>query len=217
MAIGKRRHGSGNDFLAPAKWDARIGRFYLEDRVYTRGYGFEKEQRNIATDKFRATFDLENLQVGWFAFAAGSPPDMRLFSVGRDIGDPPTDQHKQGLRLLLKPDESLGGGVRELISTAEAVWYSIDDLHEKYLGGVTAHAGCLPVVDIVEVREEKAKNSTAFAPVFQIVGWTPRPAELPIAPATRMAKAAVPDPNFGRDDPFARPTVRDALEDDIPF
>jgi len=225
MAIGKRKYNGGGDYLAIAKWDARLGQIYLEDRAYVRGRGFEKEQRNVPTNEFRAAFDMENLQTGWFLFAAGTPPDMRLFRVGHDIGDAPSDAHRQGLRLLIKPDESLGGGVRELISTAEALWYAIDDLHGQYLAGVAAHAGCLPVVDIAEVREERAKNSVAYAPVFKIVGWLPRPPELPaggIAHATKVTKTAAPDQNFGRDDPatdFARMSVKDDadFDDEIPF
>ena len=68
------------------------------------------------------------------------------------------------------------------------------------------------------MREEKAKNSTAYAPVFSIVGWIPRPPDLPadgIAPATRIAKAPA-DPKqdvnyYARADVFDAPLDLDTI------
>ena len=217
MALGKRK--TGGDFLPIVKWDARIGTVYLEDRVYAKG-SWEKRQRNIAADKFRAVFDVENAQRGWIDFSRGAP-DMKLVRAGQDPGEPPSDTHKEGIRLVIKMDESLGGDVRELISTAVTMWIAVDELHDAYLAGIANHPGSLPAVDIAEVREEKTKAATLFAPVFKIVGWVPRPPELPaggVPPATRKAKTVADD--FAHDDTasdFARPTVRDALSDEIPF
>ena len=62
MALGKRR----NEFLQSAKYDARYGRLYTQDRVMANGR-WEVEQKDVA-DNFRAVFDMHNLQKGWIEF-----------------------------------------------------------------------------------------------------------------------------------------------------
>jgi hypothetical protein len=114
MAIGKRR--SGGSFLPALKYDARVGTLYVQDRVYENGR-WESEQRDV-TKTFRAAFDMENLQTGWIKFPKGAAPELRLVQIGKDYGEPPDDDFKEGLRVLVKMDESLGGDVRELMSTA---------------------------------------------------------------------------------------------------
>ena len=176
MSLGKRK--SGNDFLPPLKYDARVGQMVLQDRVFVDGR-WEPEQRVIATDKFRAVFDLENLQRGWIKFPKGAAPETVLVPAGVDPGDPPSDDHKEGLRIVVKMDDALGGDVRELMSTAVALWNATDDLHDKYLTGVADHPGELPVVTLTGTREMKTQSGTSFVPIFAIADWVPRPAELP--------------------------------------
>jgi hypothetical protein len=171
MGLGKRK--TSNDFLPTLKCDARAGTLYPQDRVYQDGK-WQTEQRDI-TDSFRAVFDLANLQRGYIKFAQGIAPDVTMVPAGQDPGDPPSADHKEGLRLLVQMDRTLTGDVREFLSTAIAVWNSISELHDKYLEGAAENPGNLPVVDLVEMRKE----GTAYAPFFQIVSWVPRPAELP--------------------------------------
>ena len=154
MSLGKRK--SGNDFLPALKYDARVGQMILQDRVFVDGQ-WAPEQR-VVTDNFRAVFDLENLQRGWIEFPKGGAPKTVLVPAGVDPGDPPSDEHKEGLRIVVKMDDVLGGDVRELMSTAVTLWNAVDDLHDKYLAGVDDHPGELPVVTLTGTRERKTQR-----------------------------------------------------------
>jgi hypothetical protein len=212
MALGKRK--SGNDFLPPLKYDARVGHLMLPDRVFVDGR-WESEQR-IVNDEFQAVFDLENLQRGRIKFPKGAAPEATLVPAGADPGDPPTDDHKEGLRVIVKMADELGGDVRELMSTAIALWNAMNDLHDKYEAGVADHPDELPIVTLTGTRETKTQSGTSFVPIFAIADWVPRPAELPTAgipigqprKASAAAKPAAP----------SRPVkVRDDMDDEIPF
>jgi hypothetical protein len=193
MAIGKRK--SGSDFLPTLKYDARVGMFFLHDRIFEAGR-WETEQRDV-TDKFRAAFDMENLQRGWINFPKGAAPETHLVRIGEDYGDPPDGRFKEGIRVLVKMDESLGGDVRELMSTAVALWNALDALHDAYLADTAKHPDALPVVDLADKVETKTTAGTSVTPVFKIVGWIPRPPDLPATETTRRSvpkeKANGPD------------------------
>ena len=70
----------------------------------------------------------------------------------------------------------------------------IDLLHDDYLAGVKANAGKLPVValdDTVPIESGSgAKKSTNYQPVFKIVSWVKRPADLENSTGRSEAKAA---------------------------
>jgi hypothetical protein len=207
MAIGKRK--TSGDFLPMLKYDARVGKLYFQDRVYENGR-WENEQRDV-TDKFRAAFDIENLQRGWIKFPKGAAPETRLAQIGKDYGEPPDDDFKEGIRILVKMDASLGGNVRELMSTAVALWNAMDALHDAYLAGTRQHLGALPVVDLDRVTETKTLGGASVAPIFKIVGWIPRPPDLPL---TEMAKPAPKQKLKARPKPTT--SLRDDLIDEIP-
>lgn len=151
MGLGKRK--DGGNFLPIVKFDARVGTFALQDRVYSHG-AWQTEQRDI-TDKFQAAFDLQNLQRGWFRFPKGAAPEVTLVPAGEDPGHAPSDDHKEGVRVILVMAKTLGGDVRELMSTARGLWDAIDALHDEYLVSVAGHSDELPVVEIESVHEEQ--------------------------------------------------------------
>jgi hypothetical protein len=186
MAIGKRK--SGGNYLPMLKYDARVGTLFLQDRVYENGQ-WETEARDV-TDKFRAAFDVGNLQRGWIKFPKGAAPETKLAKIGEDYGDPPDDKFQEGIRVLVKMDASLGGDVRELMSTAAALWNAMDALHDAYLAGAADHPGALPVVDLADRVETKTTAGTSVTPVFKVVGWIPRPPDLSVAETTRPAPKA---------------------------
>jgi hypothetical protein len=230
MALGKRR--DGGNFLPIIKFDARVGTFNLQDRVHSDGT-WQIEQCDV-TDKFQAVFDLENLQRGWIRFPKGAAPDVTLVPAGEDPGDPPSHDHKEGVRIVLKMADHLGGDVRELMSTARGLWNAVDTLHDRYLAAVASHPGELPVVTLANVREVKTAAGTTFVPVFNIVDWVPRgleltgdphkaQGELPLA-AKAAPAAAPPKPTVGKARPGRRLTpapqpvsVADDMDDEIPF
>jgi len=103
---------------------------YTQDRVHRDGE-WQTEQHDV-TEGFEAIFDLANAEVGWIKFPKGAAPEMALKPVEEDIGERPSGDHKEGLRLIVKiPGDD--AGPRELISTAYAVWHGIDELHDQYL------------------------------------------------------------------------------------
>jgi hypothetical protein len=215
MAIGKRK----TDGERRLNWDFKIGKFVFEDRTRTDS-GWENQQTNVENDKFRAVPDLPNLERGWIAYLKGEGLNTVLVPLGQDYGNPPSDKHREGLRLIVKMDESLGGDVREFISTLPAIWDAIDKLHDDYLTGVKEHAGCLPAVDVAATREVPGRDSPIRVPIFKINGWVPRPFELPIGgiPLFKRAKKA----DAGSDsqqasESFVRPKPQDSLNDEIPF
>jgi hypothetical protein len=134
MSIGKRKTGGGN-FLPRFKINGLTAAMFLLDRVYTKGKGYDTESRNVPYGKFRATFDMANVERGYADFT-GRVPDLVFSPLGKDIGEPPSKKHKEGNRVLMLMDATLGGTVRELISTASGVYYSFDTLHDDYIAGL---------------------------------------------------------------------------------
>jgi hypothetical protein len=185
MSLGKRKNSG--DFAPLVKFDARAGVLYRCDRTRAPDGEFYTEQKNI-TDNFAAIFDMENAEVGWIALSSGGPPNFAMVPVGSDIGNPPSDAHKQGFRLRLKLAKGCGGGVREFASTAAATWQAIDKLHTEFEQERGKHPGELPLVKLGGVQSSKTPMGTSYVPMFKIAGWMARPPELPTAaPPTEPA------------------------------
>ena len=174
MGLGKRKDTANITPLV--KYDARNGRLTRCDRVQENG-GWATQAVDITND-FEAVMDLPNIETGWVLLASGSAPDLRMFPLGDDIGDRPSDKHKEGFRVRLLLRNGAGDDVRELMSTARALWNAVDELHDEYLDGATKHKGKLPVVGIAEYKEVSTAAGTNYAPCFEITGWVPRPPEL---------------------------------------
>jgi hypothetical protein len=172
MALGKRK---GSTFMPTFKFDAKAGCFFKEDRVLTQD-GWGKEQTDVGNDlrAGRVIFDLDSTEVGWINFPRGAAPETVLFPPGKDIGDPPSRDFKQGFRMIVKLD---GDEPREFMSTAAATWYAIDALHTAY--GKTTHAGQVPKVKLTDMIETRTGNGTNFTPVFELAGLVARPPDLP--------------------------------------
>jgi hypothetical protein len=178
MALGRRIGGSG-DITPLIKFDARNGIFYRCDRVRERNGQWSTEQKNV-TDGLQAVFDLENIEVGWIAFGAGGPPSFVMFPVRSDIGNPPSDKHQQGFRLRLRLDHD--NYAREFASTARATWQAVDELHTEYETERNKHPGKLPLVRVTGAKAARTPMGTSYVPMFEIVSWVDRPAELATAP-----------------------------------
>jgi hypothetical protein len=174
MAIGKRRGGGASAPLL--KYDARVGRFYTQDRVYERGEW--QNVQNDVTDNLRVLFDLDNLKIGWIHFPKGAAPNCSLVPAGEEIGEAPTEDHREGLRVMaLLSGESQA---REVLSTALGLWNAIDRLHDDYVDGAAEHPGQLPLVTAAKFNTVKNKaGGVSVEPMFSILGWIERPAEFP--------------------------------------
>jgi len=208
MGFGKRKSGGGGNFLPLLKFDARNGSLHTETRVQTFN-GWEKEQTDVGS-RFCAVFDLANAQVGWLKFPRGSAPETALVPVGQNAGEAPDADFKEGFRILVVLDESLGGGVHEFMSTSVSTWNGVSALHDAYLAAVAKHPGKLPLVSMSETVERRYSNGNSFEPVFTIIEWVPRPEELGAEQGSPPTQPASPQ----------RATARRAMaemEDEVPF
>jgi hypothetical protein len=197
MGIGKRAPA----FMPSAKWDAKTGRFFVFNRVRVNGEWVT--EKNDVTEDFAAVFDLPNVETGWIRFPEKAAPETKLSPAAedKDLGPPPTKDHKQGVRVIVKilsfDDDA---GPREILSTSAAFWNAIDALHDEYQAGVADHPNQLPVAVLESVQVTETQNGTAHQPIFSIQEWTPRPPDMPKILAPR-----------------AQPQRKDDMGDEIPF
>jgi len=195
MALGFNfsEGGSGGEIIPIIKFDCRSGRMFRRDRV--------NGEDNVVdiSRTFKAVFDFENIEVGYINFDTGTAPDFQVVRFGEKQPDRPSEKHKPGVRLLVKLTKELGGDLRELASTARAFLRGIDELHTAYGAGAAANAGKLPVVvlkDTVAITTgEGARKSTNYSPVFEIVGWVARPADLVYKPKNSYSAPAPQQPS----------------------
>lgn len=182
MALGLvTESNGGGDFNKVVKFDARAGRMFRVDREQDSGGQWQTDNVEI-TNGFTAVMDLENIEVGWCLFAAGVAPQLKLVPLGQPLPARPSDQHKQGFRLMMKLGKSSGGDVREISATSKAVLGAVDELHTAYEADKKDNPGKLPLVALTGskpiVSTGKGQTSTNYAPIFEIQKWIDRPAEL---------------------------------------
>lgn len=198
MALGLvTESNGGGDFTPVVKFDARAGRMFRVDREQDSGGQWSTNNVEI-TNGFTAIMDLENIEVGWCLFAAGVAPQLSLVKLGQPLPQRPSDQHKQGFRMLMKLGKSSGGDVREIAATSKAVLGAVDELHNAYEAGKAANPGKLPVVALTGskpiVSTGKGQTSTNYAPIFEIQKWVDRPADLGGAATAKQEEAPAPKP-----------------------
>jgi hypothetical protein len=183
MSLGLRR--SVSNILPRLKFDARVGVFLTEDRVRDTDDVWRTEQANIDRADFRAIFDMKNIEVGWIDFPKGAPPDAKLVSGGDGAaerwGSPPSKNHKLGVRVIVKLDDTIDGvgSVRELMSTSVGLWSGLDALHDDYVDGLKEHPDMVPVIGMINAIKTETSSGTSFEPSFSIEEWVPRPPDLP--------------------------------------
>lgn len=187
--------GGSGDIVPYVKFDARAGRFFRNDRTESNG-AYSNNPVDI-TSSFKAVMDLENIEVGYMKFGAGTAPEYMLVQLGSPMPHKPADPgFKQGARIMLKLASTCGGDVREITGNAAAFLKGIDDLHTAYEAGKAANPGKLPIVVLQSTLPIKSgqgqKTSTNYQPVFEIQGWAPRPADLVFAPKGSSQQVASP-------------------------
>jgi len=182
MALGlQTESGGGGDFAEIVKFDSRAGRMFRLDRAQDAGGAWQTNNVEITND-FQAVMDLENIQVGWALFAAGMAPSFALVPLGQALPNKPSADHKQAFKIIMKLGKSCGGDVREMVSQSKAVIGSVDALHTQYEAGRLENPGKLPIVALkgstAVVSSGKGQTSTNYQPIWEIVKWVDRPAEL---------------------------------------
>ena len=211
--------GAGDDIIPIVKWDARAGRMFRRDYM-----GNDADAQVVDISKnFKAVFLMDDIETGFINFGTGGAPHFHVTKLGSGVVlSPPTPDHKQGARILIKLSKECGGDVRELASTAKAFLKGLDQLHNDYLAGKAANPGKLPVVvlaDTVQITSGSGTRvSTNYEPVFQITNWVAQPADLKYIPKATAAPAAAQ----GQNQPpalgatkVAAPAAPAAVEDDF--
>jgi hypothetical protein len=221
----------GGDRLPVLKYDARAGRLFLLDRVQDANGDWQTDQRELKADAAQFAMDFGSVEVGWFLFPKGAAPMMVTVPYGQPVPPQPAavgtikddktgkerpNNFRQGFRVkvagkaLAAPD---GGIVRELAANAIVSINGLNELHNAFEAAPEARAGKIPVVKLADTIPEKAGQSTNYRPVFQIVAWADRPADV-LGPRT------VPPPGARAPAPAspqaATPTAK-VLEDEVPF
>jgi len=202
---------SGGDRLPVLKYDARAGRLFLLDRVQDASGDWQTDQRELKADAAQFAMDFGSVEVGWFLFPKGAAPMMVTVPYGQPIPPQPAavgtikddktgkerpNNFRQGFRVkvagkaLAAPD---GGIVRELAANAIVSINGLNELHNAFEAAPEARAGKIPVVKLADTIPEKAGQSTNYRPVFQIVTWAERPADI-LGPRTVPPPGAAPAP-----------------------
>jgi hypothetical protein len=183
MALGFNysNGGDGGDIVAHIKYDARAGRLFRVDRTEVNGE-YKNNQVDI-TSHFKAVIDLENIEIGWILFVANIAPAYQLVKFGEEMPARPADgKWKQGTRAMMKLDPGCGGDIREITSNAQAFLKGFDELHTQYEVEKIRNRGLLPIVILRTAQPITTgageKKSTNYQPVFEITGWSARPADL---------------------------------------
>jgi hypothetical protein len=186
-----KKPSTGGDFMPILQYDAKAGRMFRRDSVNT-GNGWEKQKIDI-TKPFKALLDLEDgqMETGWIYFSPSGQPDFVMVPMPGHIMPPqPSADYRQGCRITLKLHPSVAGGapqVRQLAGTSASFLNAVQAVVMQYRAERAQRPGMLPVVTLAEdpipvTTGTGQRQSTNYQPVFIIVDWAPRPADLPLKP-----------------------------------
>jgi len=187
MAFMANTTGGEGGFTPFLKYNAKAGRWYTKKD--------EPDAVEFEVGNMTAIFDMDNLQTGWFLFAAGVAPAKTMDPSLSEAAPKPGDNFKRGFQLEVYSEANLLGK-REFSSTAGSVIEAMNDLHDHWLAGKGANAGKLPVVKCVGVLPVTSKHGTNYKPQLEIVQWADRPAAMPgtLATSTAAPAQAAPPP-----------------------
>jgi hypothetical protein len=190
MGLGLNQ--GGGDFTPFVKYNAKAGRWYNKDE--------EGNEYELKADKLVFYADLDNVEVGWIKFGApGVAPEFAFAPASEGPPARPSADHKSGFRMRLYSEPNLHG-LREWSASSALVNGAMNELYDLFEAEVGNHAGECPVIRCYDTEPVTSKHGTNYKPLFEIVGWKPRPAafdgaeaEAPKA-APAKAKAATPPP-----------------------
>jgi hypothetical protein len=203
MAFAKRKTGGGKSYPL-LRWEGRDGRFSTQDREQDERGEWRSVQIDV-TDGFISAFNLAGIEHGWMRFPTGAAPETKMLPMGKDIGEMPEGEGwQEGLRLQVKmPGEDFW---RTLMSSAIGLWRSLSRLHSQYVEFVQKHPGKVPLVELIDVLENKAR--TSCTPTFNIIDWVD-PNEVLQRPTEDRSASSQP----GK----AKVAAHGDMDDEIPF
>lgn len=174
--------GKGGDFLPSIRINGKDG------HVERSTWDGTNRGTEIVED-FVCLMDWATLQVGWIKFD-DKGPNKRLVAIGDPLPDRPSEEHKQGIQLVVMLPDGLGP--HEICTTAIGVVSAFEAVYEQSIAAPEWQAGKVPVVRITEFVKEKTKHGTRSVPVFHILDWKDRPKELEAHRAEPRPRAAIP-------------------------
>ena len=165
--------------------------------------------------------DMDHAEAGWMRFNENTAPDFHMTTVadllaGGTYPEQPTGEgYRKGFRINVKVSDKLAAGkpsIREFSSNSFVTKRAFDSLFDQWFAGRADHPGQLPVVQVKTYEEVAGKHGSNFAPIFNLVSWINRPADLgPKANGAPKSAAVEAVDDLGVVESF------DDLEDDIPF
>jgi hypothetical protein len=157
--------GNGKAYL---KFNAKTGKFSV--------HGVEVGNREMhLPNNFVADFG--NMTIGWIRRGEGQPQQLLMDSSVHGKAPQPGEGFKRGF--VVNVHCPMFGGTVEFASNADNVCNAIKDIYSQWLAGKASNPGKLPVLACKGVQAMKGKYGTNYRPIFTIVDWVDRPAELP--------------------------------------
>jgi hypothetical protein len=173
--------GSGGDFLPQIRINGKEGGVMRTTYDGT-NRGLEEIEDLVCL------MDFATLQTGWMLFSPDRV-DLRLVALGDPLPDQPSEEHKQGIKVVVFLPGGLGA--HEITTSATGV---IGALEKVFLDAQNAGKPdtMVPVVKLSSFEKEKTKRGTRAIPVFEIIDWKDRPDELVQYAAKPRPRAAMP-------------------------
>mgnify|MGYP003343290710 CR=1 FL=1 len=185
LIYGTTETATSTEILPLVSYNSKAGRLRFTQRVEVGGR-WEKQEEDVTFKQPFMVADLERIQIGWLFFKAGLAPVKAMVQHGNPLppmpvgdfgvdekGAPQKPKHGFSLRVL-----DSNRVLREFSSNAQAVLGAIDRLHTDYVTAPESKQGLLPVIQFVGAQEVRGKHGSNFTPIFSIVKWVPRPAEM---------------------------------------
>jgi hypothetical protein len=164
----------GGNFDNYCKFNSKAGRFYVK------GANGDVE---VVPTAFIA--DLSNIKTGWVQFVAGQAPSRTWDASLSTPAPQPSPDHKRGFSLRLFSQNTFGGVV-EMSSSSMHLCAAINDLYTAYSAEAAKYPNQVPVVKFEGTTVQKDQKGQNYKPIFSIVKFVDRPAELDAAPAPQQ-------------------------------
>jgi hypothetical protein len=157
--------GTGKPFV---KFNAKA------DKWFVRGTAGEDAE----IPRPSCVMDFDNIATGWLQFREGQAPE-RVMDPSHDQPAPmPGEGFKRGF-VVMTFSPKFFGGAAEFASTSIHISNAIKDVYAQYEAERADRRGELPVVSCTGSEAIKDRHGINYRPVFKIVQWVERPADLP--------------------------------------
>lgn len=175
----------GEDRPPVLGFNAKTGRLYLHDRAPDADGDWVTVKTEVTMRQPAFAVDFGRLETGWIFFSNVGPLWSMAF-YGQPIPACPDSPgtNAKGKALRFKAGFRVPviggaiGGMREFAGNAGALINGMNELHTAYEESVEARAGKIPLVKMTNVTEVRSGQSSNFQPVFTVVRYVDRPADL---------------------------------------